>query len=39
MPRPRNWNYRELFLSGFVQERAAIVERKDDCPLCGKGAR
>jgi adenylyltransferase/sulfurtransferase len=38
MDRKRNWNYREVFLSGFVEERVWNVERQSDCPLCGNGS-
>lgn len=37
MDRKRNWNYREIFLCGFVPDRIWQVERRTDCPMCGSG--
>ena len=34
MERKRNWNYRQLFLGGFVPEILKIVEKNKDCSLC-----
>ncbi|MEE9615044.1 MAG: ThiF family adenylyltransferase [Thermodesulfobacteriota bacterium] len=35
MRRKRNWNYRQLFLGGFVPEILKSVDRKEGCSLCG----
>jgi len=35
MARRRNWNYRELFLAGFVPDRCLKHERRSDCSVCG----
>ena len=37
MERKRNWNYKEVFLSGVVPERNALIEKREDCPICGTG--
>ena len=34
MKRKRNWNYKEVFLAGFVPDTNRIVERRKNCPLC-----
>lgn len=34
MERKRNWNYRSVYLAGFVPDVKKYVERKKDCPLC-----
>lgn len=34
MKRKRNWNFRQIFLGGFVPEVVKEVERKEDCSLC-----
>ena len=38
MQRKRNWNYREVFLAGFVGERLATIARREDCQLCSSRA-
>lgn len=35
MGRNRNWNYKEVFLSGVVPERNAWIEKREGCPICG----
>lgn len=35
MQRKTNWNYRQVFIAGFVPENVRKVERKLNCPLCG----
>jgi len=35
MNRKRNWNYKEVFLSGIVPERNTWVEKREGCPICG----
>jgi len=35
MNRKRNWNYKEVFLSGVVPERNTLIEKRKDCPICG----
>ena len=35
MDRKRNWNYKEIFLSGVVPERNTLIEKGHDCPICG----
>ena len=39
MPRRRTWNYREVFLAGDIPDRAATVERRPDCLICGEAAK
>ena len=34
MPRRRNWNYKEVFLSGALKDGHRMIEKRDDCPLC-----
>jgi molybdopterin/thiamine biosynthesis adenylyltransferase len=34
MKRKRNWNYRQLFMGGFVPEIVKTVDKKEICPLC-----
>ena len=34
MKRKRNWNYRQLFLGGFVPEMLKNVAKKQECSLC-----
>jgi molybdopterin/thiamine biosynthesis adenylyltransferase len=34
MQRKRNWNYRQIFLGGFVPDVLQNVQRKKDCLLC-----
>ncbi len=34
MKRKRNWNFRQLFLGGFVPEILKQVERREGCSLC-----
>jgi len=34
MKRKRNWNYKEIYLAGFVPDTNRIVKRRKDCPLC-----
>jgi molybdopterin/thiamine biosynthesis adenylyltransferase len=34
MKRKRNWNYKEIFLSGFVPERNTEIPKRSDCPIC-----
>lgn len=36
MNRKRNWNYKEIFLSGNVPERNYIIEKRADCPICSQ---
>jgi molybdopterin/thiamine biosynthesis adenylyltransferase len=38
MDRLRNWNLRQVFLAGFVDDAAVKVEKNPNCPLCGNGA-
>ncbi len=35
MARKRSWNYRQVFLGGFIPEIVKKVERKESCSLCG----
>lgn len=35
MRRPRNWNYRMIYLSGFAPDERRMIERNPECPLCG----
>jgi molybdopterin/thiamine biosynthesis adenylyltransferase len=37
MDRPRPWNYREVFLDGFIKDRTLYQERWPQCPVCGEG--
>lgn len=32
--RKRNWNYRQIFLCGFVPDIAMTIERRKDCQVC-----
>lgn len=34
MERKRNWNFRQIFMGGFVPETLKNVERREDCALC-----
>ncbi|MEW6686071.1 MAG: ThiF family adenylyltransferase [Candidatus Edwardsbacteria bacterium] len=34
MNRKRNWNYRQIFLCGYVPEVIRRVERRKECPIC-----
>jgi molybdopterin/thiamine biosynthesis adenylyltransferase len=36
MKRKRNWNFRQLFLGGFVPEILKQVDRNGGCPLCSR---
>jgi molybdopterin/thiamine biosynthesis adenylyltransferase len=36
MKRNRNWNYRQLFLGGFVPEILKNIDKKEDCSLCNR---
>jgi molybdopterin/thiamine biosynthesis adenylyltransferase len=36
MARPRFWNLRYVFLDGSLPDTCLTVERKADCPLCGR---
>ena len=36
MRRKRNWNYRQLFLGGFVPEILKSIDKKKECSLCKK---
>jgi len=36
MNRKRNWNYKEIFLSGNVPERNSMIEKITNCPICDK---
>lgn len=38
MERKRNWNYREIYLAGFVPDSSRNVERLGNCPICGRGS-
>ena len=38
MDRKRNWNYKEIFLSGDIPDRNVLIEKRDDCPICGREA-
>ncbi len=35
MGRKRSWNFKQVFLAGFVNDITATIEKKGDCPLCG----
>jgi hypothetical protein len=35
MKRPRNWNYRDIHLAGFAPGCECVIEKRNDCPLCG----
>ncbi len=37
MGRPRNWNYREVFLDGVIPDRTLWQDRWSECPVCGAG--
>lgn len=34
MDRRRAWNYKEIFLAGFVPDRAVTISRKEHCAIC-----
>ncbi|MFC1865145.1 ThiF family adenylyltransferase [Chloroflexota bacterium] len=34
MNRIRNWNYKEIFLSGMVPERNVFIRKREKCPIC-----
>lgn len=34
MKRKRNWNYRQIFMGGFVPEVVKKIDRKENCALC-----
>ncbi len=34
MKRKRNWNFRQVFLGGFVPETMKDIEKRKDCALC-----
>jgi molybdopterin/thiamine biosynthesis adenylyltransferase len=34
MSRPRNWNYREIHLAGFVPDSGSFVQKRGGCALC-----
>jgi adenylyltransferase/sulfurtransferase len=36
MPRRREWNYREVFLSGVIPDAVRTIARRPDCQLCGR---
>jgi len=36
--RHREWNVRSIYLDAAMPDRARIVERQPNCPLCGNGA-
>jgi len=36
MDRKRSWNYREVHLAGFAPSCERVIDRKLDCPLCGR---
>lgn len=36
MARPRHWNLRYVFLDGSLPDACLMVEKKPDCPLCGR---
>lgn len=36
MDRKINWNYRQIFLDGSIQEFIRVVEKNADCVICGK---
>lgn len=36
MDRPRNWNFKQIALHGQFPEINANVQRRQDCPVCGK---
>jgi len=38
MNRPRNWNYREVHLAGFMPDVQRQVEKLPTCPLCGSSS-
>jgi len=38
MNRRRNWNYKEVFLSGVLPERNTMIEKRESCPICGSGS-
>ena len=38
MDRPRGWNYRNVHLAGFGPSNALNIERRDDCPICGRSS-
>ena len=38
MGRPRQWNINVAFLDGGAPDHCLLIPKKDDCPLCGKGA-
>ena len=36
MKRPRNWNYRHVYLSGEPPDACCVIEKKSDCKLCSQ---
>ncbi len=36
MERKRNWNFRQIFLDGFVPDFVRKIQRKEGCPVCNK---
>jgi len=36
MDRERQWNYKEINLGGFLQDRTEFIEKNQSCPLCGR---
>ena len=32
--RPRNWNFRNVHLAGFMEDAPKWIERKTNCRLC-----
>jgi hypothetical protein len=34
MQRKRSWNYRQIFLGGFIPDIAKKIEIKENCSLC-----
>lgn len=36
MERKRNWNFKEIFLAGFVPDVTRTIERKKNCPICSQ---
>jgi len=38
MKRPRNWNYRHVYLSGEPPDSCCVIEKKLDCKLCSRSA-
>ncbi|MGO8927018.1 MAG: hypothetical protein ACLQU3_09040 [Limisphaerales bacterium] len=34
LARPRNWNFRNVHLAGFLEDAPRLVNRNPKCPLC-----